>query len=57
MLPRSWERTSYFYGVDGFGDISDLPEVTAKQPHTQHAVNVMYSLVCTVSFSLVFEIC
>ncbi|KNC20808.1 hypothetical protein FF38_11268 [Lucilia cuprina] len=54
ILPRSWERTSYFYGVDGFGDISDLPEVVSTLPQTQHAVNVMYSMVCTYPYMVDF---
>ncbi|XP_023297948.2 pyrimidine-specific ribonucleoside hydrolase RihA-like [Lucilia cuprina] len=46
ILPRNWECTRYAYGVDGFGDIFDLPEVTSTSPQTQHAVNAMYSMVC-----------
>ena len=49
ILPRSWKRANYFHGVDGFGDISDLPEVVGTQPQTEHAVNFMYASVCQVS--------
>ncbi|TMW41412.1 hypothetical protein DOY81_013508 [Sarcophaga bullata] len=54
ILPRSWKRSNYFHGVDGFGDISDLPEIVGIQPQTEHAVNVMYASVCEYPYMVDF---
>ncbi|KAM7342304.1 nucleoside hydrolase-like [Cochliomyia hominivorax] len=46
ILPSEWDRSKFFYGADGFGDLKKIPEVTQQQPQKEHAVNIMYSLVC-----------
>ncbi|XP_061400333.1 uncharacterized protein LOC133336051 [Musca vetustissima] len=45
IIPPNFEH-KHFHGLDGFGDVTNLPYVTKVQARTEHAVNMMYSSVC-----------